>query len=163
MSPLNSEDLHRIFEQLDKNGDNLVSLDELNWLLERIGVHTSLHELESLVGKTSLDLIDFLFFCDTIIKPNIGESSKVAADHEEEEEATDNNLEADLAKAFNVFDLNGDGFISYEELQSILSRLGLWDEHNGRDCKIMIQAFDSNSDGLLDFEEFKNMMLVTNS
>ncbi|KAK9270611.1 hypothetical protein L1049_026193 [Liquidambar formosana] len=37
MSPLNSNDLHRIFEKLDKNGDGLVCLEELNWLLERIG------------------------------------------------------------------------------------------------------------------------------
>ncbi|KAA8546456.1 hypothetical protein F0562_002805 [Nyssa sinensis] len=149
MSPLNSNDLHRIFEKLDQNGDGLVSLDELNWLLEKIGVHSSLEELFSLVGKTSLDLIDFLFLYDTIVKQNNGESNAG-------EEAS--NLEGDLVKAFKVFDINGDGFISCEELQSVLSRLGLWDRHSGMDCKSMINVFDKNADGLLDFEEFKNMI-----
>ncbi|KAE8701790.1 S-adenosyl-L-methionine-dependent methyltransferases superfamily protein [Hibiscus syriacus] len=37
MSPaLNKKDLQRIFERLDKNGDGFVSLEELNWLLNRI-------------------------------------------------------------------------------------------------------------------------------
>ncbi|XP_059630221.1 probable calcium-binding protein CML44 [Cornus florida] len=157
MSPLNSNDLHRIFEKLDQNGDGLVSLEELNWLLERIGVHvhTSMDELQTLVGKTSLDLTDFKFFYETIIKENINVESKP--------EKEDDSLEGDLAKAFGVFDLNGDGFISCDELQNVLSRLGLWDERNGHDCRTMINVYDTNSDGLLDFEEFKNMMLITNS
>ncbi|XP_059630621.1 probable calcium-binding protein CML44 [Cornus florida] len=157
MSPLNSDDLHRIFEKLDRNGDGLVSLEELNWLLEKIGihVHTNLDDLQALVGKTSLDLHDFLSFYEIVIKENIGEST--SENHE------NGGLEGDLAKAFGVFDLNGDGFISCDELQSVLSRLGLWDEHSGHDCRTMIHVYDTNSDGLLDFEEFKSMMLVTNS
>ncbi|KAI8003119.1 putative calcium-binding protein CML44 [Camellia lanceoleosa] len=126
MSPLNTDDLHRIFEKLDRNGDGLVSLDELQWLLERIGVHTGLDELR------------------------------------EDREGDNDDLESDLAKAFKVYDLNGDGYISCEELQSVLSRLGLWNAHCGKDCRRMINVYDTNSDGLLDFEEFKNMMLVSN-
>ncbi|KAL3840053.1 hypothetical protein ACJIZ3_024644 [Penstemon smallii] len=66
----------------------------------------------------------------------------------------------DGLRAFKVFDLDGDGFISCEELQIALSRLGLWDEHcSGQDCKDMIGMFDTNSDGFVDFEEFKDMVL----
>ena len=72
-------------------------------------------------------------------------------------------MKSDLAKAFIVYDSNGDGFISCDELQSVLSRLGLWNEHCGQDCRSMINVYDKNSDGVLDFEEFKNMMLLTNS
>ncbi|CAK9160370.1 unnamed protein product [Ilex paraguariensis] len=153
MASINTSDLHRIFEKLDQNGDGLVSLDELKWLLEKIGLHTSLDEVELSLGKTSLDAIDFLFFYDAVIKGNVGESK-------EGEES--NNLETDLVEAFKIYDLDGDGFISCEELQSVLSRLGLWDEHCGRDCKSMINVYDANSDGVIDFEEFKNMMLLTN-
>lgn len=153
MSPLKTLDLHRIFEQLDKNGDGLVSIEELIWLLESIGVHANQDELELLVGKKSLDPIDFVFFHDLIIKNNVGEGKL-------KEKEEDNLLEKDLFEAFQVFDLNGDGFISSEELQSALCRLGLWDER--KDCKTMINVYDINSDGKLDFEEFKNMMLVSN-
>ncbi|KAF9609742.1 hypothetical protein IFM89_018190 [Coptis chinensis] len=69
--------------------------------------------------------------------------------------------ESDLVGAFKVFDINSDGFISSDELQCVLSRLGLWEERSGCDCTRMIYEFDINSDGVLDFEEFKKMMLLT--
>ncbi|XP_051139207.1 probable calcium-binding protein CML44 [Andrographis paniculata] len=150
MSPLSTLHLHAIFNQLDKNGDGLVSLEELMWLLEKIGVCATRNELKLLIGKDTLDPLDFLFFYQTLVID--GNNGKC------EIEEKDGILEGDLRKAFRVFDLNDDGFISSEELQAALSKLGLWDESCGRDCKSMIGMYDVNSDGLLDFEEFKNMM-----
>ncbi|KAK8609098.1 hypothetical protein V6N13_025405 [Hibiscus sabdariffa] len=148
MSPLTKNDLRRIFEKLDKNGDGLVSLDELNWLLGRIEARFSLEELESLVGTPCLGFDEFIFFYDSISNQN----TKTEAENDEE---------SDIAKAFKVFDLNGDGFISSEELQSVLVRLGLWDETSGKDCRNMICYYDTNLDGMIDFQEFKNMMFPT--
>ncbi|KAJ8531184.1 hypothetical protein K7X08_026618 [Anisodus acutangulus] len=153
MSPINSINLPRIFSKLDKNGDDLVSLDELKGFLDTMGIIASQEELELLVGKTSLDSIDFFLFYDTITKANIKESNK----HNHRENIF---LENDLRKVFRVFDSNGDGLICCEELQRALSRLGLWDEQCGKDCKSMINVYDKNSDGMLDFEEFKDMMFA---
>ncbi|KAJ6920124.1 calcium-binding protein CML44 [Populus alba x Populus x berolinensis] len=140
MCLLKTNDLHRIFQELDRNGDGLLSAVELNWLLESIGgVHFSLEELESSSGG--------------------GDSEAVLADDQE----GCNREDCDLVKAFQVFDSNGDGFISIEELQSMLSRLGLWDETTGKDCRSMICRYDTNLDGVLDFDEFKKMMLHTGS
>ncbi|PON60128.1 Parvalbumin [Parasponia andersonii] len=165
MSPLTTKDLKRIFEKLDKNGDGHVSLDELSWLLERIGVQFSLTELESLVGKPSLNFDEFLFFYESISSPR--HSNNKGDDQEDGindiEEVDDEDELSDLVKAFKVFDQNDDGFISCEELQTVLIRLGLMEENSGKECKTMINAFDSNLDGQLDFEEFKNMMLLTRS
>ncbi|KAI3464578.1 hypothetical protein Pfo_021241 [Paulownia fortunei] len=151
MSPISADDLHRIFKNLDKNNKGLVSIQELHHLLDRIGIHTTLEELEKFVGRTSLDYIDFFFFYEAMVKARMAE--------QEADDSSDHN-ENDLFKAFKVFDLNGDGYISCEELQSVLSRLGLWDKRSGHDCKDMISVYDENSDGVLDFEEFKNMMSV---
>ncbi|KAF2291318.1 hypothetical protein GH714_022838 [Hevea brasiliensis] len=140
MCPLKAKDLHRIFQKLDKNGDGLLSLDELNWLLERIGVNFSLEELESSVGKSSLNFDEFLLFYDSITKQN-----------DDKNEIVEEKEEQDLAKAFNVFDLNGDGFISCEELQSVLARLGLWDETSGKDCRIAIIDIQLNLSALAEF------------
>ncbi|KAE8656338.1 S-adenosyl-L-methionine-dependent methyltransferases superfamily protein [Hibiscus syriacus] len=146
MSPaLNKKDLQRIFEKLDENGDGFVSVEELNWLLDP---QFSLDEMESIVGKPCLNFDEFLSFYDSISNKNIIEE-------EEEEE------DSDLAKAFKVFDLNGDGFISCEELEIFLGRLGMWDENSGKDCRCMIRFYGTNFDGLVDFQEFKTMMLST--
>ncbi|PRQ26648.1 putative EF-hand domain pair protein [Rosa chinensis] len=155
MSPLSSNDLERIFEKLDKNGDGQVSVEELNWLLERIGVEFSLQEIESLVGKPSLDWNDFLFFYRSISTPDSNDGDNGHGDGS----ANDHDDESDLVKAFDVFDINGDGFISCEELESVLRRLGVMEENSSRDCRSMIHVYDTNLDGLLDFEEFKHMML----
>ncbi|KAG6774268.1 calcium-binding protein CML44 [Populus alba x Populus x berolinensis] len=161
MCLLKTNDLHRIFQELDRNGDGLLSAVELNWLLESIGgVHFSLEELESSVGKSCLNFDEFLLFYDSITKQSGGgDSEAVLADDRE----GCNREDCDLVKAFQVFDSNGDGFISIEELQSMLSRLGLWDETTGKDCRSMICRYDTNLDGVLDFDEFKKMMLHTSS
>ncbi|CAI9115536.1 OLC1v1016457C1 [Oldenlandia corymbosa var. corymbosa] len=158
MSFLRTTDLQRIFQELDKNGDGFISVDQLQCLLDKIG-HShdqtkSADELQKLFGgKPLLDSIDFYFFYKYVILNNVVENEGSKLDGDEGDD--------DLMKAFKVFDLNGDGFISCEELQSVLLRLGLWDQNNGQDCQIMINMYDKNSDGMLDFEEFKFMMLLS--
>ncbi|KAJ8450337.1 hypothetical protein Cgig2_004794 [Carnegiea gigantea] len=153
MSPLNTSDLHQIFKSLDQNGDGLLSLDELNWLLERTGVHAGLDELASLVGDSGLDFNEFSLFYESILKRENHNLDRV--------EKWDDDEERDLYRAFEVFDLDGDGLISPQELQSVLRRLGMWDNNGGViDCDKIISKFDVNRDGFVDFEEFKRMMLA---
>ncbi|GER35861.1 calmodulin-like protein [Striga asiatica] len=105
-----------------------------------IEIQASLNELKKLGGHTSLGYIEFLFFYEIMI----ARAKDIGKDDE---------MEDDLLKAFKVFDTNGDGFISSEELESVLTRMGLWDKKSGGNCKETIDAYDENSDGMLDFEE----------
>jgi calcium-binding protein CML len=66
--------------------------------------------------------------------------------------------EEDMREAFNVFDQNGDGFITVEELRSVLSSLGLKQGRTTEDCRKMISKVDADGDGRVDFTEFKQMM-----
>ncbi|XP_054793230.1 probable calcium-binding protein CML44 [Prosopis cineraria] len=148
MCSLTRNDLRRIFEKLDENSDGHVSLENINRLLENTGFHFVAEEVESLVGKKKLDLDEFLKFYESM--SSSGNSR--GGDEEEEEE---------LVKAFEVFDMDGDGFISGQEVECVLKRLGLWDPRSCKDCASMICLYDTNLDGVLDFHEFKNMMLLT--
>ncbi|KFK44255.1 hypothetical protein AALP_AA1G234900 [Arabis alpina] len=140
-----------MFEKLDKNQDGLVTLDELHWILERLGwtEHTP-DELELIVGKQSLDLDEFLRFYYDIVSNSKGTKNDISVDDDDDEA---------IVKAFNVFDVNGDGYISSEELRAVLERLGFEEEAKDWDCGRMIRVHDKNLDGVIDFDEFKNMVL----
>ena len=145
MSSVNYNDLYRLFKKLDQNADGQVSPNELQSFLDTMKVGSSVDELEQLTGKTGLSFSEFLEFHNTIAIT-------------EENDSKINESESDLFKAFEVFDRNRDGFICDEELQEVLSTLGLWDDNGNMDVKSMIKAYDANCDGFLDFQEFKKMM-----
>lgn len=64
----------------------------------------------------------------------------------------------EVKEAFDVFDKNGDGFIDAEELQRVLSLLGLKQGSDIENCKRMIRSFDENRDGRIDFNEYVKLM-----
>ncbi|CAA6659779.1 unnamed protein product [Spirodela intermedia] len=60
----------------------------------------------------------------------------------------------EVKEAFSVFDMNGDGFIDAEELQTVLSKLGFPEGSTVVNCRRMISVCDDNNDGKVDFPEF---------
>ncbi|KAK1351425.1 putative calcium-binding protein CML45 [Heracleum sosnowskyi] len=64
----------------------------------------------------------------------------------------------EVKEAFDVFDLNRDGFIDAMELQRVLCVLGLSHQSQIENCKQMIREFDENRDGRIDFREFLKLM-----
>ncbi|MBA0741707.1 hypothetical protein Gogos_014839 [Gossypium gossypioides] len=70
----------------------------------------------------------------------------------------DRDEEKDIKEAFKVFDQNGDGFITKEELRTVLASLRLKQGRMIEDCKRMIKKVDVDGDGMVNFKEFKQMM-----
>jgi Ca2+-binding EF-hand superfamily protein len=65
--------------------------------------------------------------------------------------------ETELKDAFGVFDTDGDGRISAEELHEMLAMLG--DEHCSLDdCRRMVRLVDRVGDGFVCFSDFVRMM-----
>ncbi|CAN6335577.1 unnamed protein product [Urochloa humidicola] len=69
--------------------------------------------------------------------------------------ATDD--EGELKETFAVFDADGDGRISAEELMAVLAALGD-DRCSVEDCRRMIGGVDVDGDGFVCFNEFTRMM-----
>ena len=63
---------------------------------------------------------------------------------------------ADYKKAFAVYDDNGDGTITVEELQSVMKSMG----HDVPRSQVeeMLLENDENNDGVVDFDEFLTAM-----
>lgn len=110
--------------------------------MQAIGQHPSESEIQDMLnevdadGNGSIDFFEFLTMMARKVK--------------------DVDADAELREAFNVFDKNGDGFISHDELSLVLKNLG--DPSSETDVAKMIKDADSDGNNLIDFEEFKKMM-----
>ncbi|XVE81073.1 hypothetical protein DITRI_Ditri15bG0034000 [Diplodiscus trichospermus] len=130
-----SAELKRIFEMFDKNGDGRISKKELNESLENLGIFIPDVELTQMIEKIDVNGDD----CVDI--DEFGELYQSLMDGKDEE--------TDMMEAFNVFDQNGDGYISVDELRSVLVSLGLKQGKTDEDCKRMIMKVDVDGDGTI--------------
>ncbi|ONK77266.1 uncharacterized protein A4U43_C02F4780 [Asparagus officinalis] len=137
-------ELKRVFQMFDRNGDGRITKQELSSSLDNLGIYIPDEDLEAMVAKIDVnrdgcvDMEEFGALYQTIM------------DERDEEE--------DMREAFNVFDQNGDGFITVEELRSVLGSLGLKQGRTVEDCRRMIKRVDADGDGRVNFKEFKQMM-----
>jgi len=67
--------------------------------------------------------------------------------------------EDDLMKAFRKIDVNGDGYISLDELFRVMTTKG--ERMSRSEVKAMIDEVDENKDGKLDYREFSHMIIST--
>ena len=67
----------------------------------------------------------------------------------------DNGSEDELVEAFKVFDRDGDGSVSVDELMTIMTMLG--ERLTREEVETMIRDADKDEDGELNFEEFKSI------
>ena len=58
----------------------------------------------------------------------------------------------ELEAAFKKYDSDGNGFLTIDEFQNIMSNMGRIMSRN--EVKSMIQSLDSNNDGKISFDEF---------
>jgi calcium-dependent protein kinase len=143
--------IQRAFARMDKDGDGRVSPEELEAGFRAAGTHISRADLMALVNAVDANgngVIDYTEFLAATL----------------EQEA---HLQEDICrKSFQVFDLDGNGTISSEELRLLLAvRRGV--RRNIPCCgsvgtdvagQLMREA-DKNRDGSIDFEEFKAILL----
>ena len=66
------------------------------------------------------------------------------------------NIDEDILHSFNVFDRNGDGLITEDELHVTMNNLG--EPMNENEVKAMIAEADLDGDGKINLREFKILM-----
>ncbi|KAJ8435050.1 hypothetical protein Cgig2_015555 [Carnegiea gigantea] len=171
---LNSLRLRRVFDLFDKNGDGVITVEEISQALFLLGLEAEHSELRSIITSFIRPGLDGLAYSDfealhkslndTFFDCVDGHPGDEDDDHDDLVDAANLDdkevIESDLTEAFKVFDQDGDGYISAMELQTVLSKLGLPEANQElRQIQLMISSFDLNHDGRVDFFEFKDMML----
>ncbi|KAI7758123.1 hypothetical protein M8C21_010570 [Ambrosia artemisiifolia] len=138
-----SDEIKKVFNRFDTNGDGKISADELVQVMKAMGSNTSEEEVKQMMANIDTD-------CDGFI--NLEEFAGLCKGNADDQ---DGGMK-ELHEAFELYDLNKNGLISSTELHQILTRLG--EKCTVEDCVNMIKSVDSDGDGYVNFEEFKKMM-----
>ncbi|KNC56295.1 serine/threonine protein phosphatase [Thecamonas trahens ATCC 50062] len=133
--------MRAVFDAADRNGNGILEGAEVRALLTAMGGASSAADAQALletVGKSKDDAISFDDF--------------VAMHH-----AAQRMQLRELRDAYAVFDADGDGSVSVEELEAVLNKIGLEVE----DKAAMLAVADVNHDGGITFPEFCTIMGYT--
>lgn len=147
---LNVDEMRHVFNEIDRDKDGKISLEEIKWLLKKTNkTGTSGADLE-VEARAVLDDMKsgcgdelFLSFKDFMDAHRKGVRS------------------GEIQRAFRVFDLDGDGRLGAEEILVVMNRLG---QRCGiEECKRIVRAVDRSGVGLVDMDDFMVMMTSTST
>ena len=144
-------EIKKVFSRFDADGDGLISQSELAAVARAISPPPS----ESAGGREAEVMMEEL----DANHDGFVDLGEFAAFHGRRDGGRD--LDAELRDAFDVYDINGDGRISVEELGKVLGRIG--EGCGAEECERMVASVDVDGDGCVGFDEFKRMMMSTDA
>lgn len=145
LSKLNSNqlnELRRAFEEIDINQSGGISKRELRQAFHYLDIKASDDEIDVVMDQMDTDdsgRIEFDEFASVMAKTYYKKHSRY-----------------EIIEAFKVFDLNGSGSITPEELRSVLSKMHRF--YNKNEVEDMIRRVDHNRDGMITIDEFVELM-----
>lgn len=137
------QQLMETFKQLDKNGDGILSREEI---LEGYKQHMDEEEAEAEVNR-------IMQMVDLDKSGAIDYTEFIAATLDRKKMINKERLE----QAFNMFDKDGNGTISADELKEILG--GQLSSMDNAVWEEIVKEVDTNGDGVISLEEFTEMMM----
>ncbi|XP_058824049.1 calmodulin-like [Topomyia yanbarensis] len=136
------EELWEAFSLFDTNADGTITSSELGTVLRSLGKNVSDAEVEELLKEVSADFEGRILFADFVSLMTV--------------RLKDFNSEDELKEAFRIFDRNGNGLISAEELRAALKSFG--EQLTEEEVDELLREADTNCDGQIDYEEFVKMI-----
>lgn len=147
LQPAEVQQLTNMFRQLDLNRDGQISMEELKQCLNKEGLGYA--ELRRIMDSI-----------DTDHNGKINYTQFLAS-------ASGNNLfdEKNIRRAFNMLDIDGNGFVQREELKELFKGTNYKHVESGmgsyksRTIDEIMEECDKDGNGVIDFEEFRACLL----
>lgn len=134
-------ELREIFRTFDRNNDGSLTQLELSSLLRSLGLKPSAEQLESFIQRADTNnngLVEFSEFIALVAPELLPAKSPYT--------------EEQLKHLFQMFDRDGNGFITAAELAHSMAKLG--HALTAEELTGMIKEADTDGDGMINFQEF---------
>ncbi|XP_055843590.1 calcium-binding protein E63-1 isoform X1 [Episyrphus balteatus] len=149
--------LRTAFDLLDRNRDGRVTANELQFMLKNLGINVRDELIDDLIKEAShtgnglIDETEFLQW--------VGRIQALRDETEESTSKTDelDDVTEDLIAAFRVFDRDGNGFITQDELQTAMEMIG--ESLTEAQLSQLLAIADLDKDGKINYEEFTRLLL----
>jgi calcium-dependent protein kinase len=142
------KDLRQVFQMLDSNNDGLLSGWELKQALLRAGLTDIPPDLQQILDDVDADgsgIVDYTEFLAATLDKRLY-------------------IQEDVCwSAFRLFDRNGDGRISHDEIKFVLNNGDISKLMGAKSIEDLLGVVDTSGDGMIDFDEFMAMMVHTAS
>ena len=131
-----------VFDLFDDDKDGAIPVEDFPDVIRSLGCNLGNEEIKQLVKEMDRD-----------------RSKKI--EYEEFEECFGNNFEnqiseSELKESFALFDKDGNGFISRDELMRVMTTLG--ETLTKEEAQEIVDQADIDKDGQIDYHEFTLMM-----
>ncbi|EYC14046.1 hypothetical protein Y032_0042g679 [Ancylostoma ceylanicum] len=138
MECIRESELREVFKEFDKNGDGKITKEELELALVQLGEKPSNSKIDAIISQADTDgngCIEIDEFLQVLRQQLLNPRE-----------------ERELREVFGVFDKDDDGFISVDDLMTVMHSLG--ETLSGDAARQMIKEGDVDGDGMISFHEF---------